>query len=361
MPRYRRGSGSVYRRGKHLWLSYYRDGRRIREPVRTKDPAEARRLLNQTLGRIAEGTFSGPEAERVTFEQLAQVLLEDYQLNGRRSLKWVRIKVNKHLLPFFAGKRAHLITTSDIRAFVIRRQKQGASNAEINREIAALKRAFNLGLQGGTISRKPQFIRLSENNVRRGFFERREFEALLANLPDYLCAPVTFAYLTGWRLQSEILTLTWDRVNLDEGSIRLPKGSTKNREGRVIFLEGELGGLMNRQWSEHRTLFPDCQFVFHRRGTPIRDLRTAWANACRSAELSGKIPHDFRRTAVRNMVRSHIPERVAMEISGHRTRDVFERYNIVSENDLREASRSKSSERKLMRVQVPPSAPRFNE
>jgi integrase len=339
MPRYRRGSGTVYRRGKHLWLSYYRDGRRIREPVRTKDPAEARRLLNQKLGRIAEGTFTGPEADRVTFEQLAQGLLEDYQLNGRRSLKWVRIKVDKHLLPFFTGKRAHLITTSDIRAFVTRRQKQGASNAEINREIAALKRAFNLGLQGGTISRKPQFIRLSENNVRRGFFERREFEALLANLPDYLRASVTFAYLTGWRLQSEILTLTWDRVNLEEGSIRLPKGSTKNREGRVIFLEGELGGLMNRQWSEHRTLFPDCQFVFHRRGTPIRDLRTAWANACRSAELSGKIPHDFRRTAVRNMVRSHIPERVAMEISGHRTRDVFERYNIVSENDLRDAAR----------------------
>jgi integrase len=170
-------------------------------------------------------------------------------------LKWVRIKVDKHLLPFFAGKRAHLITTSALRAFVIRRQKQGASNAAINREIAALKRALNLGLQSGTISRKPQFIRLSENNVRRGFFERREFEALLANFPDYLRAPVTFAYLTGWRLQIEILTLTWDRVNLDEGSIRLPKGSTKNREGRVIFLEGELGGLVTRQWTEHLTLF----------------------------------------------------------------------------------------------------------
>ena len=167
MPRYRRGSGGVYRRGKKLWLSYYRDGRRIREPVRTKDPAEARRLLNQKLGRIAEGTFSGPEAERVTFEQLAQGLLEDYQLNGRRSLKWVRIKVNKHLLPFFAGKRAHLITTSDIRAFVIRRQKQGASNAEINREIAALKRAFNLGLQGGTISRKPVHSAVREQRPER--------------------------------------------------------------------------------------------------------------------------------------------------------------------------------------------------
>ena len=145
MPRYRRGSGSVYRCGKNFWLSSYRDGQRIREPVRTKDPAEARRLLNQKLGRIAEGTFTGPEADRVTREQLAQGLLEDYQLLGRRSLKWVRIKVNKHLLPFFAGKRAHLRTTSDIRAFVTRRQKLGASNAEINREIAAIinKRAFN--------------------------------------------------------------------------------------------------------------------------------------------------------------------------------------------------------------------------
>ncbi len=144
MPRYRRGSGSVYRRGKHLWLSYYRDGRRIRDgsnqgSSRGSPPAQSE--ARQNRGRHIQRTRGRP----------------------------------RHLRTACAGKRAHLITTSDIRAFVTRRQKQGASNAEINREIAALKRAFNLGLQGGTISRKPQFIRLSENNVRRGFFERREF------------------------------------------------------------------------------------------------------------------------------------------------------------------------------------------
>lgn len=205
--------------------------------------------------------------------------------------------------------------------------QKGANNAEINRETAALKRAYNPGLRAGKITKKPYIPKLEADNARQGFLEPWQFDALLARLPAFLHPPVTFAYYTGWRIHSEILPLTWDRIDLEAGTVRLYWGTTKNKDGRVMILPQVLRDIIEHQWQEHLARSPDCPFVFQRDGEQIKYFRRRWVKACQEVGLVGKIPHDFRRTAVRNLVRAGVPERVAMMITGHKTRSIFDRYN----------------------------------
>jgi integrase len=193
-------------------------------------------------------------------------------------------------------------------------------------------------------SRGPYIPMLQEDNVRRGFFEREQFDAVRRILPAPLRGVATFAYLTGWRTRSEILSLQWHQVDLKAGVVRLDPGTTKNREGRV-FVFGELPELrdvLKSQWAEHETVVKTGQispWVFHRHGKRIKCYRGAWESACRRAGCPGRIPHDFRRTAVRNLVRAGVPDSIAMKMTGHKTRAVFDRHDIVSETDLTEAAR----------------------
>ena len=175
--------------------------------------------------------------------------------------------------------------------------------------------------------------------AKKGIVSKEEVLALRNALPDYLKGFVTFAYKTGWRV-SEIANLTWDRVDLQNGIVRIEAGETKNREARTVYLDAELKMIFDQLWEARRKsgkLIP-CVFP-NRDGTDkIRVFRRAWVSACRDAGLGDRLFHDFRRTAVRNMVRAGIPERVAMMISGHKSRSVFERYNIVNSDDLRQAA-----------------------
>jgi integrase len=204
-----------------------------------------------------------------------------------------------------------------------------------------LKRMLNLGAQKNPpkVDRVPHIKMLKENSVRKGFFEHGDFLALRAALPDYIRPIITFAYASGWR-RSEILGLTCDRVDVKNGIVRLEAGETKNDEARTFYLDDELKEIFRQLFIE-RTL--GMSYVFVRDGKPIRGFRKAWLKACKAVRLEGRIFHDFRRTAVRDMVRAGIPERVAMKITGHRTRSVFERYNIVSDADLREASKKREA------------------
>lgn len=140
-----------------------------------------------------------------------------------------------------------------------------------------------------------------------------------------------------------MLPLRWRHVDFTAGTVRLDPGTTKNGEGRVFPMTAELRALLETQRTHTDAVQRECgriiPWVFHRHRRQILVFEKTWKTACTAAGCPGRIRHDFRRTAVRNLVRAGIPERVAIQMTGHKTRSVFERYNIVSEGDLADAAR----------------------
>jgi integrase len=371
--------GVVYRqKGRTTWmLKYYRDGRPMYESSGTDIKDEARKTLRIREGDIAKGIPITSKTGRVRFEDAAKDLENDYQVNNRRSLDELKRRIRLHLEPFFGHRKMSAITTSDVRAFIAKRLgdvivvrkattktlpdgqviettpaiTKAPSHGEINREVTALKRMFTLAVQAGKLLHRPHIPMLREDNVRVGFFEPDQFQSVHRHLPDALQPVITFAYITGWRITSEILPLEWRNVDFQSGEVRLDAGTTKNREGRVFKMTTALRAMLEEQHAACERLKNAgtiCPWVFFRvvaekRGgkklpRPILRFNKAWANACSAAGCPGRIPHDLRRTAIRNMVRAGVPERVAMTLSGHKTRSVFERYNIVSDGDLDRAA-----------------------
>jgi integrase len=335
--------GSIYKRGAVFWIKYYRDGIPMRESTKSTKETVAKKHLRKVEGDIENGIPVTPRANRVTLGELLDDVLTDYRVNGKRSATNVERMINKHLRKTLAPRRATSITTADLRAYIDARQTAKAKNATINREMSAIKRAFTLGREAGKITHKPKIPMLSENNVRIGFFEPVQYRAVLAHLSVDLQPVVTFSYLTGWRTQSEVLPLQWRQVDFTAGTVRLDPGTTKNGEARTFPFTADLRALLEAQRAhtdavqhQHGSIIP---WVFHRRGKRIRKFDKSWKTACKQAGCPGLLRHDFRRTAVRALVRNGIAERVAMTLTGHKTREVFERYNIVSEGDLADAAR----------------------
>jgi integrase len=329
----------IYKRGKVYWIKYYRNGKPYYESSRSKKETGAKRLLKRREGEISQGKVPGVYFDKVRFDELAEAFLRDRRINGKDVSD--AEKRLKHLRPVFEGVRVPNITTPKTNAYIEKRLSEGAANATINRELSALKRMLNLGAQQTPpkVDRVPYIPMLKENNVRKGFFEHGEFLSLRDALPDYLKGFVTFGYHTGWRV-SEITGLTWDRVDLENGVVRLEVGETKNNEARTVYLDEELIEVLRCQWEARKSSGILTPYVFPSPAGngQIKQFRSSWVKACQKAGIGKRLFHDFRRTAVRNMVRSGIPESVAMKISGHKTRSVFERYNIINDTDLRLAA-----------------------
>ena len=336
--------GELRQRGRIWWLRYYRDGRRFEESSGTDKYEKAKSLLKEREGDVAKGVPFSPSMGRLRFEDCHGGPRDRYTVNKRDSLDHLKRRIKLHLTPWFAGRRMTRLTSADINAYVLHRQTAGAAAASINRELAILKRAYTLAIRAGKLlpAHRPYIAMLQEHNLRTGFFEPEQFAAVKGKLKATLKPIAEFAYLTGWRVQSEVLPLQWRNVDMKAGVVTLDPGSTKNGEGRTVYLTAALRTLLEGQETARDALKGKgtiTPYVFTRRsGKPVKDFYKAWETACTAAGCPGKLLHDFRRTAVRNYVRAGISERVAMKLSGHKTRAVFDRYDIVSPGDLQAAA-----------------------
>lgn len=335
--------GQIRQRGGVWQIRYYRNGKRYEESVgKGKGKTDAKNLLKQKEGDIAKGIPVTPQ--RYTVADAFDAVRVHYRLKQRKSLDSVERRITLHLAPHFGRAPLASLTTDGIAAYATGRLDAGASPATVNRELAVLKLAFSLAVKARRVLWRPHIEMLTEDNARQGFFDAAQLDAVCRQLPSALVPVVRFAAVTGWR-KSEILGLTWDRVDFARGIVRLDPGTTKNGRGRVFAFgdHPQLAALLTAQRTHtdavQRTQGRIIASVFHRNGKPVKRFDKAWTSACVAAGCPGRLIHDLRRTAVRNLIRAGVSEQTAMTVSGHQTRNVFDRYNIQSDADIRDAAR----------------------
>jgi integrase len=358
----------LYLRGSTYWIRYRGprpDGSwgDVRQSAKRSDPKIAAKLLDRKRresANLKEGIagYVSPRSEKLAVGELLDAVVGngkpagdparvvgDYELRKLKSLRQARV----HAAPvraFFGSMRAVSVRPQQVSAYVAKRRGAKKADATIDRELELLRRAYALAAENKELPatfapRIPKLVRMGAN-ARQGFWEPEEFERFVSELPgDVLPDLWRFGYLTAMRL-GEIRSLLWSNYDRETKTIRLAAADAKTGRPRLLALASmpELLAVIERRQSARRL---GCDLIFHNgAGLPVGDFYTTAKRALERAKLAGKTFHDLRRTSVRNMIRAGVPERIAMEISGHRTRAIFDRYNIVNEADVEKALAQRS-------------------
>lgn len=358
LPRYEDEKGRALE-SKVWWMRYscrrcpiHPHGGQHRESTETKKVTDAQRILDQKKGVIADGKRFLPTYDRITVTEILDAVSLDYANKGRKSTDGVKRNIKNHLTPYFGHRPAVSLSGAEIRTYIQGRLSAGAAPAQVNRELAVLRRAYILSLKDGTLLTRPHFELLPERNQRKGFFTDEEFGTLCKHLPDEIRAPVIFMHETGWRI-IESLSREWRHVDFETGTVILEGDETKNEQSRVFPLTQRLRNLLAEQKRKTQAVEREkgilIPFVFHVQGDrlytgvnppkPTKEFRKAWKSACEQGKLVGRVPHDFRRTAARNLIEAGIDEQTAMDLLGHKTPSIFRRYRIVTDRERFDAVR----------------------
>lgn len=355
-----RGQGSIGNvpGSRFLYIWYYDNaGKQQRESTKSTLRSVAQAMLTQRLAAMGRGERS-PQELKIRYEEMRSILISNYRENKIGELveekdeqgittTYVKGAGLKELDAYFRGMRLSQIDTQVLRAFREHRKKQsGVGDTTINRNLALLRRMMRLTAWEKDLHFvMPHFPMTSEaGNTRKGFLKPDGFVKLRNAMPENLHPLVTFLYTTGCRIGAA-KKIIWDWADLQEGVIELPENVVKNDDPITLPIDPELFLMVKKQ--------------FRKVGAPVFDatnFRKEFERACVAVgfgtlvkkkspkgywytKYEGLIPHDFRRSAVRNMKRAGVQDSVAMSISGHKTDHVFRRYNITDLEDKKKAAK----------------------
>lgn len=323
----------VRRKTRTWFLKYYLNGEPIEVPTGTEDFDEAVRMLRQRMAKVARHAEYSDHPERVLVDQLLDLIIDDYRFERRRSTYDTERRVDKHLRPFFGPKKAADISTSLIKKYIVVRQRD-AEPATINKELAYLRRAFHLGMQQEPqlVDKTPHIRMLPVDNTRTGTLKHEDYRSIRDLLPPYARIALVIGYHTGAR-KGEIRKIRIADINLRASRIELLGKVTKNKKPRFLPIYGDMQAEIEMAIAAANT---KCPFLIQRDGGPVFDWEKSWKTAASLAGIDNALFHDLRRTALSNMIEAGFSEKEAMEISGHKTRAVFDRYHIVSERRLKQ-------------------------
>lgn len=338
------GTGSVYQRGKRWWIAVpLPNGRRSLEPGGLTK-TEARDKLKERLLEVASGNVTPRAASRITVRELLSELALDLQRRGTKSLSYV--SEMKPVVEAFGDDPISAITPARLKQYQQRKRALGKADATINRSLGVLRQAFNLAKREGRITAVPFFPMLPERNARRGFITRAELDKVRACMTPALGDAWLFGFLTGWR-RGEVLPLRWEQVDRRKLEVRLT--DSKNGEGRVIPIVGELAELLERRWQARRYKLKrnDTPFVsplvFHEKGKPLQDFRKRARTAFDAAGVPRRLFHDLRRSFCKDAVDAGGDIPTVMAITGHKTVATFLRYKIVEKGRMAEVLRRRDA------------------
>lgn len=335
--RRRRGTGEIRKVGDVYKIRYTLNGQRVQETAGPRQQ-QAVDLLNLRLGQRTEGRLHA-DAARLEWADVERIILDEHAQH--RSYEKVERHVRRHLRRHFGGERAQGLTYDRLLAFKRERLAEAASPSTVSYELSLVRTGLVVAHKAGRLLALPPFPSVHIENTRTAFFDAEEFAALVRELAPAPAAVSTFMFWTGWR-RNETLTREWRHVDMARGVIALEAGETKNGKGRAFPFDvlPELRALIEaqREYTDavERRLGAVVPYIFHREGKRVKSIRQAWRTACKAAGLVGRIPHDFRRTAVRRLERAGVPRSVAMQLVGHQSEAIYRRYAITNETDLRE-------------------------